>query len=102
MKISIILAVCASSALIIALALYAYGVSIAQIHKIKLGDEIIHGLTYNGFINNDTMVIGFGGGKGTMYVKIDKLPFSFEQGIQNVTIYGCGSDWLELSIKGTG
>jgi len=101
-KISIILAACNSIALITALALHAYIASIdayiasiAQIHRIKKGDVIIHGHTFNGFIDNDTMAIGISLVSNlSAYVKIDRLPFSFGK----VTIYSYGPDWLELSI----
>jgi hypothetical protein len=79
--------------------LHAYIISIAQIHRIILGDVIINGLTFDGgFAGNHTIAIGISGvsGKSTIYVKIGKLPYSFGS---SVTIYNYGSDWLELSVE---
>jgi hypothetical protein len=95
----IILAVSASIVIITALALHAYVVSIAQIHRIKSGDVIINGITFEGgSVEDHTIAIGISGigGKSIIYVKIEELPYSFGS---SVTIYDYGSDWLELSIK---
>jgi len=97
-EITIILAACAF-ALIIALALNAYIASIAHIHRIKLGEVIIDWYTFNGIIDNGTMAMGISFvSNSSIYVKIDKLPFSFGYDAHKVTIYRYGPDWLELSI----